>query len=1116
MGNAYFIRPEFIEISHPINLKIMKNNLLKTTLALSWCFLFGIILFFLFPVQGFGNVNIPLENWENESINTLSKSLNDPAELLFFSADIAITGKVTDEKGEPIPGATVSVPGTNIGTATDIDGNYSLTVPDNSRLVFSFIGYQSQTVEVGNSDVIDIKLQESSQALDEVVVIGYGTQIQSRVTGSVGTANAEDMARISMPTVTQALQGRVAGVFIKNQSGQPGRNKTSINIRGFGSPLYIVDGLPVEEAVFANINPNDIESLSVLKDAASAAVYGARAGNGVVLVATKRGKADQVRFNYRGDVGFQGLTAIPNPISSWEHMALFNIRRIDRGQPTAWSPDIVADYRQFGDGSDPENFANVNMYDLVTRNASPMLTHDLSLNGGSDRVRYFISANLFDQTGLENNVFGETETRFKRYNIRGNVDVDVTEKFKFNFDMSYNLQDFIGPRNEFEGTAWNQGQGIFARSHRWRPFHPIEELPGGHRDFPRGAVGGVTVNPLNLASTHIGGSNEFTRGFVDLKLGGQYQLLPGLSTRVVVNYQGTNLQTKRFQKQGPEYQYNPDTEEHFRVRALNIDTRVERISAFTQNLNFQYFLNGDHSWGKHSLTSMYVFEFIRRDFESISASRIQYDFPIAQLSAGPPSQQFSNDAIALDKRMGHIGRISYNYDDKYSLEVSARYDGSMKFPADSRWGFFPSASGAWNIDRESFMQGIVSSSFLTALKLRGSYGRLGFDGAGNFQFLPTYSFRNNFIFGGDNLLRTTRNDGFPNPFITWEKMDIINLGLEASFWDGILEGSFDIYQRNRFDVLGRRTLETPPVVGAVLPLVNFQEYENRGVELTLTHNNRIKDIDYSISANIGVNEEIIRNIDEPDFVNKEFERRQSAIGYRTRTGNRGGAQLFYFQTDGLFTSQDEIDNWAIIDGNGNRSIMVGDARVIDLNGDGRITDADRNIATSGTNPRMQFGFNTRIEWKGLEIVTFWQGASLFAYNIRWGEMGQPFPSDGVALQHHLTEAYIPANEYGLPTVSAEQAIYPRAAGSQNPNYDLFLIDGTYLRLKQLQIGYSLPQDIVSKLRMQRMKLYAGGTNLLTFSALDWLDPEIDEQPAQFFGNYHPQTRVFNFGVEIGF
>lgn len=416
----------------------MKNNLLKTTLALSWCFLFGFILIFSLPVQGFGNVTIPLENGENESINTLSNSFNDPAELLFFSADIVITGKVTDEKGEPIPGATVSVPGTNIGTATDIDGNYSLKVSDNSRLVFSFIGYESQTVEVGNSNVIDIKLQESSQALEEVVVIGYGTQIQSRLTGSVGTANAEDMARISMPTVTQALQGRVAGVFIKNQSGQPGRNKTSINIRGFGSPLYIVDGLPVEEAVFANINPNDIESLSVLKDAASAAVYGARAGNGVVLVTTKRGKADQVRFNYRGDVGFQGLTAVPNPISSWEHMALFNIRRIDRGQPTAWSPDIVADYRQFGDGSDPENFPSVNMYDLVTRNASPMLTHDLSLNGGSDRVRYFISANLFDQTGLENNVFGETDTRFKRYNIRGNVDVDVTDKFKFNFDMSYN------------------------------------------------------------------------------------------------------------------------------------------------------------------------------------------------------------------------------------------------------------------------------------------------------------------------------------------------------------------------------------------------------------------------------------------------------------------------------------------------------------------------------------------------------------------------------------------------------------------------------------------------------------------------------------------------------
>jgi TonB-linked SusC/RagA family outer membrane protein len=747
-----------------------------------------------------------------------------------------------------------------------------------------------------------------------------------------------------------------------------------------------------------------------------------------------------------------------------------------------------------------------------------MMTHDLSIRGGNERARYFISGNVFDQTGLERNVFGETDTRFKRYNIRGNLDVDVTEKFSFNFDMSYNLQDFYGPRNAFEGTDWSQGQGIFARSGRWRPFHSIEELPGGHREFPRGAPEGQTVNPLNLASADLGGSQEFQRGFIDFKLGGEYHLLPGLSTRATINYQGTSLQEKMFQKRAPEYRYNPDTEEHEFVRALNADTRVERQNSQTENINFQYFLNGDHSFGEnHSLETMYVFEFIQRDFERIDASRIGYEFPIAQLSAGPPSQQFNNDVISRNKRVGHIGRISYNYADKYSLEVSARYDGSMRFPEDSRWGFFPSVSGAWNITDEAFMQNSSALDFLTYLKLRGSWGRLGYDAAGDFQFLPTFSFDNFYIFQDDLLRRTISTDGLPNPNITWEKMDIINFGIDASFWGGMLEGTFDAFRRHRFDVLGQRILDVPPVVGAVLPQQNFQEFENRGLELSLRHNNTIySNWNYSIGGNIGIYEETVIDTDEPEFINKEVERRDKEIGRRVITGGRNNVNVFYLETDGLFATQEEIDNWADIDGNGNRSIQVGDARVIDRNGDGRITDADQYIATSGTQPRMTFGFQTRIEWKGLELVAFWQGASRFGWNLTWSEFESPFPSNGVALQKDINEAYVPENEFGLPAVSAANARWPRASGRFNGDYDMFLIDGTYLRLKQLQLGYTLPLELIDRLGLRRVKVYAGGTNLLTFSDIDFLDPEIDENPRQFFGNYHPQTRVVNLGIEIDF
>lgn len=1094
----------------------MKNLLLKAIFWLPWCFLFCIGL--AFSSSGKGNPSEFSTPYVTEHLanHPVTNHGSGPTKADFLAT---ISGTVTDPNGEPIPGATVVVEGSSQGTVSDIDGKFSIDAEEGAVIVISFIGYKSERITVGNQTQFTIILSEDQTSLDEVIVVGYGTQIESRLTGSMARADPEDMARVSTPTVGQALQGRVAGVFIKNQNGQPGQNKTAINIRGFGEPLYIIDGLPVDEAVFSNLNPNDIEELTVLKDAAAAAVYGARAGNGVVLVTTKRGSTGDVQFSYRGDVGFQGLTMVPDVIESWEYMTLFNMRNLDRGLGLRWTPETVEQFKVHTDGSDPENYPSVQMYDLIARDAAPMFTHDLSLRGGSEKVRYFVSGNVFDQTGLERNVFGGTDTRFKRYNIRGNVDVDVSEKFTFNFDMSYNLQDFTGPRNAFEGTSWSQGQGIFARSGRWRPFHSIEELPGGHLNFPRGAPEGQTVNPLNLASAAIGGTQEFQRGFIDFKLGGEYQLLPGLSTRATINYQGTNLQEKMFQKRGPEYRYNPTTEAHEFVRALNADTRVERRNSQTENINFQYFLNGDHTFGKkHSLTTMYVFEFIERHFERIDASRILYDFPIAQLSAGPPSQQFNNDFINRNKRIGHIGRASYNYADKYSLEVSARYDGSMRFPENSRWGFFPSFSGAWNITEESFMQNLGLSNVLTFMKLRGSWGRLGFDAAGDFQFLSTFSFDDFYIFEGSTLQRTISTDGLPNPNITWEKMDIVNFGLDASFWDGKLEGTFDVFQRNRFDVLGQRILDVSPVVGAVLPRQNFQEFQNRGMELSLQHTNTIANSNwnYSIGGNFGIFEEIVVNTDEPDFINKEVERREKQIGRRVVTGGRNNVNIFYLETDGLFSSQEEIDSWADIDGNGNRSIQIGDARVIDRNGDGRITNEDQYIATSGTQPRLTFGFQTRIAWKGLELVSFWQGASRFGWNLAWSEFESPFPANGVALQGHISDSYIPENEFGLPAVSAADARWPRASGRFNNNYDMFLIDGTYLRLKQLQLGYTLPQQLIDGLGLRRVKLYAGGTNLLTFSDIDFLDPEIDENPRQFFGNYHPQTRVINLGLEIDF
>ncbi len=1035
-----------------------------------------------------------------------------------------VEGSVVDgETGATLPGVNVSIQGTTVGTATDGEGRYSLAVPSLSdTLVFSFIGYETQEVAIAGRSVVDVALLPTVTGLGDVLVVGYGEQRRAQVTGSIGRANPEDLVRVATPTVGQALQGRVAGVVIKNRNGQPGDNKTNINIRGFGEPLFIVDGLPVDKSVFEDLNPNDIAEINILRDAAGAAVYGARAGNGVVLVETKRGTPGDIQLSYRAEVGLQSLTVVPDAIPSWQHMALYNIELLDNGRDLNWSHETVELFRQFNDGSDPENYPSVDMFDLAIRDNAPMTTHNLSLRGGSDRVLYYVSGSWFGQTGMERDVTGETDTRYDRYTVRGNVDIEATERFDLSLDMSFNRQDFYGPRNQFEGTDWSQGQGIFARSLRWRPFHSIVELPGGHLNNPRGAPAGQTVNPLNLADADIGGSLEYINEFSDVKLGGEYDLGLGLRTRAVFNYQKSNIEDKMFQKRAPEFRFNAQTQEHEFVRALNRDTRVVRRSTQAERLNAQYFLEGNHSFGaNHTLRSMYVFEYIEEDFRRFDARREQFQFQIPQLIAGPQSQQFNSDFVEGNKRMGHISRISYSYADKYNVEVNARYDGSARFPKDSRWGFFPAVSGAWNVTEESFLQNSDTFDFLTDLKLRASWGRLGFDGAGNFQFLQTYSFDDFVVFDGKTVLRTIASDGIPNPDITWEKMNSINFGLDAVLWDGLLAGSFDVFKRDRFDILGRRILEVPPIVGAELPLQNFQEFQNRGFDLSLRHTNAIQGgWTYSIGGVLGIHEEEIKFTDEPNFVNKEAERLGTRIGrppqdMRYHYGSQF-VQQFYLESDGLFTSQDEIDNWADIDGQANRTIQIGDARVVDRNGDGRITDADMYLASSGTEPRLNYGFDLSVGWKGFELSTFWQGAALFGYNVDWSEYEEPFPANGVALQHHLYDSMVPENDFGLSPVSAEEARWPRASGRFDPDVDIFLINGSYLRLKQLQFSYTLPIDLIGVLGANRMKVYVGGTNLLTFTDIDFFDPEIDTGPAQFFGNYHPQVRMLNFGIEVDF
>ncbi len=1023
-----------------------------------------------------------------------------------------VTGTVIDSDGVPLPGVNILVVGTPVGVITDINGKYSIEIPQGARsLRFTFIGMVPQEIIIGAQTQIDVTLALSAVGLEEVVVVGYGTQRVGTITGSVSTVKEDQVTKVSVPTVSQALQGKTSGVFIKNVSGQPSDSKVQINIRGFGTPLIIIDGMPATLTDFQELNPNDIEDMSILKDAAASAVYGARAGNGVIIIKTKRGILSKPQVTFTSDYSAQYLLpfSLPKPIDSHQWMELRNWSEITHGRTPTFSRELIELYRQHADGSEPILYPNVNMYEEALKDYAPMYTGNLSLRGGSQNVSYFLSGNYLHQR----DILVADETAYNRLSLRSNTDANVTEKLKISVDVSFQNRDFIGPRSSMEGEgSWQQGQSVTGRLRRWRPFHTIEPIPG-HPDKPRGAVGGATINPLNIQRIDLSGYNSYNVTAFDTKITMDYILPFGFSTKYTFNYYNNHRRNKINQKLGEEYNYNEETGEAFWVRNNNSRKFVRQGDIISKNINMQWFLNYDHTFaGKHGLTGLLVAEYLSDTYDMYEAWRLDYDFDMDHLFAGPEGKQFNTSAMREGGRMGFIGKLAYNYAGKYSIEASARYDGSPQFPEETRWGFFPSVSVAWLISKESFIANSASLAFISNLKLRASYGRLGYDGAGDWQYLATYRFASPYIYSGSDAVRGIRTDAIPNPYITWEKMDLANIGMDFYLFKGVISGTFDIFQRNRTDVLGTRLREIPNIVGATMPNENYREFQNRGWDLMLNHENSKGHFVYNIGANLSWNREVVKVIDEPDFATMDLWRRNSQIG-------RASDRVLLYPSEGLFRSQEQIDSWADIDGRNNATIKPGDIKWVDTNGDGRITQEDMIAWNRGDMPRFTGGINATASYKGFEVFMAWQGAALFGFDLRRTEYVRPWCCDGMPFQHMFYDSYIPEGSEWMP--ANLDAKYPRPLINNSHrnwmhNQEFWWIDGKYLRLKQLQLSYTLPQQLTSRFGVERFRVYVSGTNLITFSTNDFTDPEIDTNPKQTVGFYHPQMGSYNFGLELSF
>ncbi|KJF45316.1 hypothetical protein LH29_08030 [Draconibacterium sediminis] len=1017
-----------------------------------------------------------------------------------------ITGTVVDADQSPLPGVSIIADGTTNGTITNMDGSYELTnVKPTDKLRFTFIGMLTQIIEVGEQTQINVTLKTDVVGLEEVIVTGYGTQKKVDVTGSVSTVKTEELTTVPTPTIAQSIAGRTSGVFVTTKNAQPGDyNGVSYSIRGFGDALLIIDGMPASNEEFLLLDPNDIDEFNILKDAATAALYGARAGNGVILVTTKRGKIQDAKFSYNGSYGVQKLTMLPTAVTSWENAQFENVARQNAGLDPLWS---IEDINKFKAGDDPA-YPNTDWWDLTLREFAPQTQHNLSVRGGSHKVKYFVSAGYYYQES----VYRSNDLKNKKYNLRSNLDINLTDKLDMSFDLAMLENDYIGPSWDMENR--NGHLGVMMLLYRSRPQYPAT-YPDPTK-FP--AMGADDLNPVSATKISDVGYYKWNQFTADSKFSISYKLPYGFAAKANFNYKRVFRRDKRKENLAPAYWFDYDADGNIvyhNHRNFNKYNWLQEKSSGSQALNQQYMLTWNQQYGDHRINALAVYERLSSEGDWFNADRIRYEFDIDYLFAGPDLDKSNDGRGWQDGRVGQIFSMDYSFREKYLLGFNVRRDGSPKFPKDSRWGIFPSVSAGWRISEEAFLKDNISA--LSNLKLRASWGKLGYDQTGNYQYLSTYSIKPAQIMV-DGVVRSGINaDNIPNYDITWEKMTTSNIGLDFGFFDNRFTGAFDAFYRKRSDVLGDRQVSIPDVVGATLSKENIEEYSNRGVEVSLEYLTNINEVQITIGGNVSYSREKIEFIDQPPYASEEDYRRNNKIG-------QWSDMRWGYMADGLFTSQEEIDNWAIIDGRNNATINVGDVKLVDYNGDGVINSLDNVIIGRGLSPDLMFGVYGSVSWKGIDFNMLWQGASLF--DVHYGasnDLSQPFRGGNAPFREMYDMSYVPENDWGMPANLDGDATFPNfywpgyGTHNTNKNTSFWYKNGTYLRLKSIELGYNLPKNLISKANIDNLKIYFSGYNVLTFHALDFIDPELQKNGG---GNdaalNYPSTKTFSFGLILDF
>ncbi|MCA0230239.1 MAG: TonB-dependent receptor [Bacteroidetes bacterium] len=993
--------------------------------------------------------------------------------------DRTVSGKVVDEKGVGLPGVNILLKGTTRGMSTNADGNFQMTVPDGVQtLVFSFVGYLPKEAALSAQQTsLNIQLEVDQKALEEVVVVGYGVQKKSTLTGSVVSVSGKDIVKSPAVNVTNSLQGRLPGVIATNRTGEPGRDDAQILIRGrstFGNnqPLLVIDGVPRPTEGLGRIDPQSIESITVLKDGA-AAIYGARAANGVILVETKRGVEGKPRFDFSYNQGFSQPTRILKLTDAVEHALARNEAAVRNGMTTM--PFSNAEIELFRNGSDPNLYPNTDWVKETLKPWTPQNKMNLTINGGSQRVLYFFNVGMLNQDGH----FVNNPTNYKQYEVRANIDANINSNMRVSLNIAGRLEKRMYPST---GT--------------WVNFvNILSALPTIPARYPNGLIAAGRLGENPLLRDQVGYLSQ-ERLPIQSTLSAQYKVpfIKGMTVDASYSFDFTHDFNKTFQKPYSYWQYVPATQDYINVKSTfyanpSVQDYFGRVFAQTYNLRLGY----AKTIGSHSIDAMVGAERAQNSGNNFSASR--RNFPTTTLLdlnfGGSSLSDLGNSGSSfLTRRDNYFGRAGYNYKEKYLAEFLFRYDGSPIFPEDKRYGFFPGASVGWVVSQEPFMSSLSS---VDRLKVRASYGELGNDNISDaYAYLRTYSIGRSYNFGGVDVLGLSPGV-LPNQNYTWEVLKTINLGLEASLWKSKLGIEFDIFSQKRSSILAARQLSISDTYGfSALPPENIGKVSNYGFELILSHRNNIGGLNYSAKGNIS----FARN----KYV--YFDEVPKAAEYQNQTGKPIGAPLIW-ATGGIYRTQEEIDNSVHLP-----TARVGDVIYLDYNGDGVINNNDQYRLNKSETPEIVFGMDMSANYKDFDLNLFFQGQGNAVYFP--GITGLGGASNSAAFR--AKDRWTPENPNGS---------MPRSGGNFPQMSEFNMYKATFVRLKTLEIGYRLPQKLLSKVGLSNLRVYTNAFNLFTLSSVSFMDPEgrgdgADLNSTRTDANYYPQLKVFNFGVNLSF